>query len=130
MLKFVKALLFIVASGIMGVCVYFVPEISGNVSISFVFVLSMYLGIDIADTIKKSSEMKKGDFKPIHIHKYVISAVCLVCLIGVSIYMKSKGIDVSAAMTSFITSSLVIIGMLIGALEGNKIAANVDGETK
>ena len=129
MVKFVKSLLFVLASIVMTLCLIYLPNVSGPVSITFVGVLSCYLGIDIADTIIKSSEMEQGKYKDIHKHKYVISLICLSVMIGVCIFIPDKTV-VNTALTSLISSVLIVIGILIAGLEGNKIAANIDGGSK
>lgn len=129
MVKFVKAFLFVLASLVMGACLIFVPDSSGAVSVTYVSVLGIFLGFDVADTVLKTAQMSKGEYKPIHKHKYVISAICLTALIIVCGVVKDKA-DVSAAMTSLITSVMIVIGLLIGGLEGNKIATNIEGGTK
>lgn len=126
MVKFVKSLLFVLASIVMSLCLIYLPNISGPVSVTFIGVLSCYLGIDIADTIIKSSSMEQGKYKDIHKHKYVISLICLTIMIGICIYMKQT-VDITTAMTSLVSSVLIVIGILLAGLEGNKIAANIDG---
>lgn len=126
MVKFVKSLLFVLASIVMTLCLIYLPNVSGPVSITFVGVLSCYLGIDVADTIIKSSEMEQGKYKDIHKHKYVISLICLSVMIGVCMFIPDKTV-VNTALTSLISSVLIVIGILIAGLEGNKIAANIDG---
>lgn len=106
----------------MSVCILLIPESSGTISVTYLSVLGMYLGIDIADTIVKSSQMSKGKYKPLHKHKFVISFICLVILIVCCLYVDAN--IVSTALTTFISSILIIIGLIIGGLEGNKIAAN------
>lgn len=129
MVKFVKSLLFVLASIVMTLCLIYLPNVSGPVSITFVGVLSCYLGIDVADTIIKSSEMEQGKYKDIHKHKYVISLICLSVMIGVCMFIPDKTV-VNTALTSLISSVLIVIGILIAGLEGNKIAANIDGGAK
>ena len=129
MVKFVKSLLFVLASIVMTLCLIYLPNVSGPVSITFVGVLSCYLGIDVADTIIKSSEMEQGKYKDIHKHKYVISLICLSVMIGVCMFIPDKTV-VNTALTSLISSVLIVIGILIAGLEGNKIAANSDGGSK
>lgn len=126
MMKFVKALFFIIASAIMGICLLFAPESSGAVSITYTTVLGIYLGLDIASMITKTTTLKKGDYEKLNIYKYVISGICLIALIIISCFMKSK-VDISTALTSFISAAMILIGCIIGGLEGNKIATNVDG---
>lgn len=126
MVKFIKSLLFVLASIVMSLCLIYLPNISGPVSVTFIGVLSCYLGIDIADTIIKSSAMEQGKYKDIHKHKYVISLICLTIMIGICIYVKQTA-DITTAMTSLVSSVLIVIGILLAGLEGNKIAANIDG---
>lgn len=125
-MKFIKALFFVLATAVMALCLLFSPEASGSVSISYTAVLGIYLGLDIASMIAKTTTLKKGDYETLNVYKYVLSAVCLVVLIVVAIIVKGK-YDVTTAMTSFLTSSMIIIGCIIGGLEGNKIATGVDG---
>lgn len=129
MVKFIKSLLFVLASIVMTLCLIYLPNVSGPVSITFVGVLSCYLGIDVADTIIKSSEMEQGKYKDIHKHKYVISLICLSVMIGVCMFIPDKTV-VNTALTSLISSVLIVIGILIAGLEGNKIAANINGGSK
>lgn len=129
MVKFVKSLLFVMASIVMTLCLIYLPNTSGPVSITFVGVLSCYLGIDVADTIIKSSEMEQGKYKDIHKHKYVISLICLSVMIGVCMFIPDKN-QINTALTSLLSSVLIVIGILIAGLEGNKIAANIDGGTE
>ena len=125
-LKIVKGSLMVIATLVMALCLFFVPESSGTVSITFVSVLGLYLGLDVAAMITKTTTLKKGDFEDMNVYKYVLSAICLLILIGISIYLKNK-CDVSTALTSFIASVMIIIGCIITGLEGNKIATNADG---
>lgn len=129
MIKVIKSLLFILACAVMTLCLFFLPDVSGPVSVIFMGVLSCYLGIDVADTIIKSAAMKQGEYKNIHIHKYVISLICLLIMIVVCIDKKETA-DLTTVMTSLISSVMLVIGILLTGLEGNKIATNIDGENK
>lgn len=73
--------------------------------------------------------MEQGKYKDIHKHKYVISLICLSVMIGVCMFIPDKTV-VNTALTSLISSVLIVIGILIAGLEGNKIAANIDGGSK
>lgn len=126
-MDFVKALLFIIGAFIMAVCLVFVPEISGSVSVAFTALISIYLGLDIASMITRTSQMKVGEFKELKTHKYVISAICLVALIIICI-IKKEYEQTATSLASFLTASMIIISCLIGGLEGNKIATGVKNE--
>lgn len=127
MVKFFKALFFVLASAIMALCLILIPASSGSVSVSYIAVLGIYLGLDIAGMITKTANMNKGEYKSLNVHKYVIASVCLVSNIVISIFVKEKA-DISVALTSFISAALIIIGCIIGGLEGNKIATNFGKE--
>lgn len=123
MLKIIKALFFIAASAVMVLCLLFVPESSGAVSVSYIAVLGIYLGLDVAGMIAKTAEMPKGEYKSLSIHKYVISALCLAVNIAISVALRSRA-DMSTALTSFISAVMIVIGCVLGGLEGNKIATS------
>ena len=113
----------------MGIVLNIIPQTSGPISVTYASVLSIYLGVDLADTIIKTSQMSKGQYKDMHIHKYVISLICLAALVINCVIIKNK-CDVSTALTSFVSSIFIVAGILIGGLEGNKIATNIDGDNK
>lgn len=123
-MKFVKALLFICSTLITALCLIFVPEASGPVSVTYTSVLGFYLGLDVAEMITSSASMKKGEYAKLHTHKYIISLICVMSLIIIYLFLKDKS-NLTTAITSFISASLILIGCLIGGLEGNKIATNV-----
>lgn len=123
MLKIIKALFFIAASAVMVLCLLFVPESSGAVSVSYIAVLGIYLGLDVAGMIAKTAEMPKGEYKSLSIHKYVISALCLAVNIAISVSLRGRA-DMSTALTSFISAVMIVIGCVLGGLEGNKIATS------
>lgn len=128
MVKFAKALLFILASVVMALCLLFIPESSGTVSISYITVLGLYLGLDIAGMITKTSQMSKGEYQTLNVHKYVISTIGLTVNIIIAIAMHGSA-DITTALTSFVSAVMIILGCIIGGLEGNRIASSV-GEEK
>lgn len=125
-MRFIKAGFFIAATSIMGLCLLFVPESSGSVSISYTSVVGIYLGLDIAAMIARTSKLQKGNFEPLNVYKYVLVSVCLAALIVTAIIVRGQS-DVSTALTSFITSAMIVVGCIIGGLEGNKIATDLNG---
>lgn len=124
----VKAFLFVLATAVMVACLVYARESANTVSLAYLSVTGIYLGLDIAEMITSTARMKKGDFKKIAIHKYVISASCFaVCIITCMIVYTP---ELSSTMTTYISALLFIIGCVIGGLEGNKIATKNDGEGK
>lgn len=119
-MDFLKALFFIVSVLLMGLCLIFVPDISGTLSISFVTVLGIYLGTDVATMITTTSRLPDGEYKEIKKHKYILSGICLSILIITTLVIWDDSLQ--TAFTSFLSSCMVILGCLIGGLEGNKLA--------
>lgn len=126
MISFVKSFIFIIVSIMMGIVLNLIPQTSGPISVTYGAVLSIYLGVDLADTIIKTSEMAKGEYKDMHIHKYIIAVLCLTVLIINCVIIRNN-CDISTALTSFVSSIFIVAGLLIGGLDGNKIATNKDG---
>lgn len=121
-----KALILICAAIIMIVCIVFVPESAGAVSLTFLGVLSLYIGLDVAEMIVSTSKLKAGQFKPLKTHKYIVAGVCLVACIGVCAFKWSNLL--STTMTTLLSAVMVLLSCAIGGLEGNKIATKIDGE--
>lgn len=119
-MDFLKATFFVIAVFLMGLCLIFVPQISGALSISFVTVLGVYLGLDVASMIATTSRLPDGEYKEIKKHKYILSGICLSVLIVITLILWEEALQ--TALTSFLSSCMVVIGCLIGGLEGNKIA--------
>lgn len=126
-MRFIKAFFFIVASAVMALTMLFIPQSSGTVSIAYTSVLGIYLSLDIAAMISRTTMLKKGDYEAMNVYKYILASICLCILICISLYMKSKGIDLNSSITSFMASAMIILGCVIGGLEGNKIATDIDG---
>lgn len=127
MIKFIKAMLFVLASLVMALCLCFIPDSAGAVSVSYITVLGLYLGLDVAGMITKTAKMKKGEYQSLNVHKYAISSVCLIVNIVIAIYIR-KNADVSTALTSFISAVMIVLGCIVGGLEGNRIATSVGKE--
>lgn len=121
MVKITEAIIFIIASIIMGLCIVLTPECSGSVSITYIACVGLYLGVDIAGMILKTAALPKGSYKNLNIHKYVISSLCLLTNVGCCLYMKNK-IDITTCLTSMISASMIVLTCVLGGLGGNKIA--------
>ena len=76
-MRIVKAFFFVLATAVMALCLMFTPEASGSVSITYTTVVGIYLGLDIAAMITKTSTLKKGNFESLNVYKYVLCSVCL-----------------------------------------------------
>lgn len=118
-----KIILYIIATVVMAGTEILCPSISGDVSVFYVSILTSFLGLDIWDMIKKTSLLPPGDFKEMKIHRYVICAISYAVLVFIG-YVASKktGIDFTEMNRTFVAAVFILIGLLIGGLEGNKIA--------
>lgn len=125
-IKVLKSLLFIAASIAMGVCLLFIPQSSGPVSVSYITVLGIYLSLDIATMINSTACLPKGKFKELRAYKYVISFIAVLALIGLCLTQPRDA--VSTALTSFCSAIMIVIACLIGGLEGNKLATGIGEE--
>ena len=124
-MKIIKAILFIFASAVMVASLIFVPEAAAAVSISYVAVLGLYLGLDVAEMIVSTSKLKAGQFQELSVHKFIIAGICLAACI---IVCGAKWEPVlQPAMTTLLSAVMVILACAIGGLEGNKIATQHEG---
>ena len=126
-MDFLKATFFVIAVLLMGLCLIFVPQISGTLSVTFVTVLGIYLGMDVASMIATTSRLPNGEYKEMKKHKYILSGICLAILIIITLLSWEDSLQ--TALTSFLSSCMVVIGCLIGGLEGNKIATKKEVST-
>lgn len=126
-MDFLKATFFVIAVLLMGLCLIFVPQISGTLSVTFVTVLGIYLGMDVASMIATTSRLPNGEYKEMKKHKYILSGICLAILIIITLLSWNDSLQ--TALTSFLSSCMVVIGCLIGGLEGNKIATKKEVST-
>lgn len=116
----IKAILIIFSTCIVGLCILQMPQCVTPISFVYLSIISVYLGLDVAEMITSTASMKKGEYKEIASHKYIISLICLLFLIGLCALVHAM--ELQTALTTFISAILVVIGCLIGGLEGNKIA--------
>lgn len=119
-MDFLKAMFFVIAVLLMGLCIIFIPDVSGTLSISFITVLGIYLGTDVASMISATANLPAGEYKEIKKHKYFLSGICLAILIIITLVLWTDVLQ--AALSAFLSSCMVVLGCLIGGLEGNKIA--------
>lgn len=118
-----KIILYVIATVVMAGTEIIYPSISGSVSVFYVSILSSFLGLDIWDMIKKTSLLPPGDFKEMKIHRYVICAISYAVLVFIGyVASKTTGADFTEMNRTFVAAVFILIGLLIGGLEGNKIA--------
>ena len=124
----------IVATIFTGFMNYFVKD-SGTVaalSATFTGIVGIYIGLDIAVMIKKTSEMSGGHFKEMNKHRYIAAMVIFSLLLIEAFYISAvfkRNCD--SLYTSFGFGLLIVLGGLISGIEGNKIVTHdVPEETR
>ena len=130
MMEAFKVFLYIIATAIMAGVIIVSPDVANNVVFFYVSILTTYLGIDVYSMIKTTSLMPQGEYKKIKIWRYVLCSLSYAAIIILG-YVKSMKCDCDfATMNSILISALfILIGILIGGLEGNKVATKM-GEKK
>jgi hypothetical protein len=104
-----------------------VTAISG----SFTGVLGIFLGIDILTMISKTREMPPGFYKHMNQHRYVIALCVFGVLLGEAFVISAMyGRDMNSLYLCFGVGFVMVIGGLIGGIEGNKIVTGPAPETE
>ena len=95
------------------------------ISGTFTAVIGLFLGLDIATMIHKTRELKPGDYKEINTHRYII-ALCIFGALSIEalVIAAKQQRDVNSLYLCFGVGFLVVIGGLVGGIEGNKIATD------
>ena len=109
---FTAAMLFFVADS----------TVTVSLSITFTSIVGVFLGIDIAVMIKKTSALPEGHFKEINKTRYIISLIIFALLIAEAISLSAiftRNCD--SLYASFGMGFLIVIGGLVAGIEGNKM---------
>lgn len=93
-----------------------------SLSIAFTSIVSVFLGVDIAVMIKKTSALPPTEFKPINKPRYIIGLVIFALLLVEAFILSSTfSRNCDALYASFGVGFLIVIGGLVAAVEGNKL---------
>jgi hypothetical protein len=93
-----------------------------SLSITFTSIVGIFLGVDIAVMIKKTSALPEGQYKPINKHRYITSLIIFALLLVEAFILSSAfNRNCDAIYASFGMGFLIVIGGLMAAVEGNKI---------
>lgn len=114
----------IVATIFTGGMIFFIKDTgsSSAIAVTFTGIVGVFIGLDIALMIKKTSAMPTG-YKMINIHRYIAGLVIFSVLLIESFVMSAMfDRNCDSLYTSFGMGFLIIIGGLIAGVEGNKIA--------
>jgi hypothetical protein len=104
--------------------IFFIRDTASASAIAMTFsaIVGVFIGLDIALMIKKTSEMPTG-YKAINLHRYIAGLIIFSFLLVETFYISAVfGRNCDSLYTSFGIGFLVIIGGLIAGVEGNKIA--------
>jgi hypothetical protein len=115
----------IVATVFTGAMIFFIKDSSvvSALGTTFTGIIGVFIGLDIAVLIKKTSAMPDGCYKSINKHRY-IAALIIFSLLMIETFTLS-GIykrEYDSLYASFGMGFLIVIGGLVAAVEGNKIA--------
>lgn len=127
-MRILKVFLMILATALMGAVIVFVKDSSVVDSMAAVFAISLngFLGVDIASMIKVSSSLPEAQYKQMHFYRYIIAFFCMALLFCLSLWQKeSYGVQSIMAISAFGSGCMLIIGMVMSGLEGNKIASKM-----
>jgi hypothetical protein len=95
-----------------------VTAISG----SFTGVLGIFLGIDIMTMIHKTKELPPGLYKQMNQHRYIMALCVFASLLGEAFVISALyGREMNSLYLCFGVGFVIVIGGLIGGIEGNKI---------
>lgn len=127
-MKVLKVVLLLLATTIMGIVIYFIQAASivDVMASTYVVIVSSFLGTDIAAMIKDTSKKPAGEWKNIKAYRYVLSFLCMSSLFVMALYQKEiNNVDSIMAISSFGSGAMLIIGLVMAGLEGNKIASRI-----
>lgn len=117
-----KAVVYVITTLFMAAVVILCPEICTTVSIFYVLILSTYLGIDVYGMIKETKLLPAGEYKDIKAWRYIVcTASYMVLDITCFVISKVNHISMAPTLTIFTSALFLLVAILYGALEGNKI---------
>jgi hypothetical protein len=93
-----------------------------SLSITFTSIIGVFLGVDIAVMIKKTSALPPGEYKMINKPRYITSLIIFVVLIIEAFILSSiYNRNCDALYASFGVGFLIVVGGLVAAVEGTTI---------
>lgn len=96
---------------------------------AYLAAISAFLGIDIKSMIKETSLKPTGEWESLNVYKYIICFIEMAILAGLALWQNQAGdINISASVGLFGAGGMVIIGLVLSGLEGNKAATLKAGE--
>jgi hypothetical protein len=96
---------------------------------AYLAAVSAFLGVDIKSMIKETSLKPANEWEALNTYKYVICFIEMAVLAGLALWQNQAGdINISAAVGLFGSGGMIIIGLVLSGLEGNKAATLKAGE--
>lgn len=116
--------LVLVAVAVMVVCVLVFTDanVLGPISASFLVVMGSWLGVDMGRMLKESGKLPEGEYKSMHVPRYLFSVGAFVLMFVLTYRVsQSKEVAMTATLSVFGSGSMLMIGLLIGGIEANKL---------
>lgn len=101
------------------------PGIVTAIAAAFVFITGAFLGVDLAQMIKKTAGMPKGEFDPVDKWRYIV-ALSFLGVLTAEAFAVSKLFerDLSGVYGSVGIGTMVVLGLLVSGIEANKVVTN------
>lgn len=126
-----KYIVYSISSVIYGVLMIIVPEIVTNITIFYVSIISSFLGVDIAYTIKETNKLPEGEYKNIKKDRYIVTSIITAILLLSSIIMtKLYKVDLQSSIAVLSATLFLILSIYISGLELNKLFTGKKPEVK
>jgi len=126
MIKILQTVLMVIATILMGALVLIMRESSiiDLVAPGYFIVVNAFLGLDLVIMIKETKKLPPAAYKDMHMYRYITALLCMMALSVLTIYMeKVYDIHSFVAISSFSLGTFTVIGLILGGLKGNKLAA-------
>jgi len=107
--------------------IFFIQDSGATAALAATFtaIVGIFIGLDIAVMIKRTSTMSNGDFKSINKSRYIAAFIIFSGLLMESFIISAvQDRNCDSLYTSFGMGFLIVIGGLISGIEGNKIVTN------
>jgi hypothetical protein len=111
--------------------IFFVTDSLAVTSISSAFtgVIGIFLGIDIMNMIHRTKELPPGTYKEMNKHRYIIALCVFGSLLAEAFFISGKfGREMNSLYLCFGVGFIIVIGGLVGGIEGNKIVTGTSGK--
>ena len=125
-----KYFIYALSSIIYGALMFFDSAIISNITLFYVTIVSAFLGIDVAYTLKETNKLPDGEYKDLKKDRYIITAIVTGLLLAGSIVMtKVFNQDLTGASATLGATLFLVFSVYIGALEGVKLLTGSKPDT-